>query len=76
MIKYTNTRGSTVRLQTSQGVVILRGEESVELNEEVHHPYFVTKTEVVKVAKKPAAKKPAVKKAEPKKSSDVKKTEE
>ena len=68
MIKYENTRGSTVRLQTAKGTVILAGFETIELSEDVHHPYFVTKTKVRKKAapaQKAAAKKDAPKKSVP-----------
>jgi len=66
MIKYENTRGSTVRLQTSKGTVILAGFKTIELDEDVHHPYFITKTTVREKAA--PAQKAATKKDAPKKS--------
>jgi len=65
MIKYKNTRGVTVRLKTSNGVVILRGFDTIELNEDVHHPYFVEKSTV---REKAAPKAAAPKATAPKKS--------
>ena len=70
MIKYKNTRGQPVRLQTSTGTVILPGFETLVLSEDIMaHPYFVEKSiveEKVAPVKKAASKKPVPAAEEPK----------
>ena len=70
MIKYKNTRGQPVRLQTSTGTVILPGFETLVLSEDIMaHPYFVEKSiveEKVAPVKKAASKKSVPAAEEPK----------
>ncbi len=60
-IEYTNTRHVPIRLGTSKGVLVLAGNSSLVIDEDVPAPYYVHKKEVVK--KQKSAPKKASKKA-------------
>jgi hypothetical protein len=71
--EYVNPRGRVVRLATSTGNINLGPESTILLDEEVSHPYFVTKRviEEVKAAPKKAAPKKAAAKKETVKKEEV-----